>query len=467
MAAAHLIRRVALPLIAALPAACGSTPPPAPLAQPPDFSASFEYFAGTLLSGPLGADAVRAVPAAPERALRLEAKLLLLDSFGRFEELAKEHEGEVLPLADHLSLVAALGAPVAVDATSRLCSGGSLVRGAAARGLFDELAASAPAGARLLAERDDVVLPSASTALAAKGAAASLLSVGVHGGEEGRADVTLHFETADRGGELLKLADDLVAGGEPLLLVVPSPFRDATERACALLLRLDPPPAPESSREAADHHAAEVKGALTKIARAAEEAAKATTRASARDMRSSAIATALRGLTPDASSRAALVYLASTSKAELLGDVALVASEEDLVRLLQSLCGDRDAMLEQQGDADRLGWSLERAAWRFLATTAQEMEMAPELSALLFLHAGAVGGWPATLEDLADTSDDHAAFQSRLTQENLRLLEDHSAAVRVRAFDWLAARRAAPEGFDPLAPLAARRAILAREHAGE
>jgi hypothetical protein len=32
----------------------------------------------------------------------------------------------------------------------------------------------------------------------------------------------------------------------------------------------------------------------------------------------------------------------------------------------------------------------------------------------------------------------------------------------VRAYDWLAARGAAPEGFDPLAPLPERRAALDR-----
>lgn len=470
MAALHFIRpaapraRLALVALLAIGSGCTSEPPP-PLPEPAEFAVSFDHFAGTLLSGPLGADAVAHVPTAPAQALRLKARLLLVDSMASFEERAQEHKDDVVPLADELGLVANLDASEAIDATSRLCCGGSVARRGAARSVFDALAASAPAGARLLAERDDVVLDAASTVITAAGAGGSSMSVAVHGAGESRADVTLEFETADRGSEVLKLANDLAAGDDPILLVVPAPFRYATSRAVALLLEVDAAP---PSGDLSESHAQEVAAALVRIGQAAEDSAKATSRAAARANRSSAIASALRGLTKDASSRAALVYLASTSNAELLGDVALVASEDDVVRLLRSICADREKMLAQEGDAERLGWSLERAGWRFLAGTAQESEIAPELSALLYLHGGAVGAWPATLEDLIDKSDDAAAFEERLTEENLRLLDDHGAAVRVRAFDWLAARHAAPAGFDPLAPLAARRKVLAnREQAGE
>jgi hypothetical protein len=466
MAASHHLRgRLALLALVAGGTACTSSGPPPPLAEPADLASSFDHFAGTLLSGPLGADVVAHVPTEPAQALRLKASVLLVDSMARFDELAAAHAADIVPLADELGLVANLGATDAIDATSRLCVGGSLARRGSARGLFDALAAGAPARARLLAQRDDVVLPAASTVLAVAGAAGSRLTVAVHGIGEGRADVTLDYETADRGGEILKLANDLVAGDDPTLLVVPAPFRFATDRAVAVLLEVDAAP---PSGELADRHAEEVAAAFVRIGHAAEDVAKATSRAAARANKSSAIASALRGLTADPNSRAALVYLASSSNAELLGDVALVASEEELARLLGSLCADRAKMLEQEADAERLGWSLERAAWRFLAETAQESELAPELSALLYLHAGAVGAWPATLEDLTETSADAADFTARLTEENLRLLDDHSAAVRVRAFDWLAARHAAPAGFEPLAPIAERRRILAsREHAGE
>jgi hypothetical protein len=53
-----------------------------------------------------------------------------------------------------------------------------------------------------------------------------------------------------------------------------------------------------------------------------------------------------------------------------------------------------------------------------------------------------------------------AELAVRLWNENRILLEDASPASRVRAFDWLALRGLAPAGFDPLAPLAERRAAL-------
>ena len=112
----------------------------------------------------------------------------------------------------------------------------------AARLLFDALLKSAPIGALALAERAEVVLPTASTVVATSGEGASLLTVAVHGADEGHADVTLEYDTADRGGEILKLADDLAAGGDPLLLVVPAPYRGASGKACALLLELTAPP---------------------------------------------------------------------------------------------------------------------------------------------------------------------------------------------------------------------------------
>ena len=45
--------------------------------------------------------------------------------------------------------------------------------------------------------------------------------------------------------------------------------------------------------------------------------------------------------------------------------------------------------------------------------------------------------------------------------ENRIYLEDNSPASRVRAYDWLKARGAAPKGFDPLANPRDRREALA------
>jgi len=47
-----------------------------------------------------------------------------------------------------------------------------------------------------------------------------------------------------------------------------------------------------------------------------------------------------------------------------------------------------------------------------------------------------------------------------LIAQNRALLEDRSPSTRVRAFEWLAKRTLAPEGYDPLADLKARKKAL-------
>jgi len=49
-----------------------------------------------------------------------------------------------------------------------------------------------------------------------------------------------------------------------------------------------------------------------------------------------------------------------------------------------------------------------------------------------------------------------------LLLENFIYLEDISPAARTRAFEWLAARDQAPQGYDPLASLKERRNVLNR-----
>ena len=63
----------------------------------------------------------------------------------------------------------------------------------------------------------------------------------------------------------------------------------------------------------------------------------------------------------------------------------------------------------------------------------------------------ALAGSVEDVRDLMQSSPTLAIFEERLLAENTIALEDHSAAVRVRAFDWLQVRKAAPSAFDPLA----------------
>lgn len=108
---------------------------------------------------------------------------------------------------------------------------------------------------------------------------------------------------------------------------------------------------------------------------------------------------------------------------------------------------------------------LEREAWSFLAAKAMNGDLPPELQSVALRRAGAAGAFPTTLEEVARSASDAEAIARRLIDENRLLLEDSSATTRVRAFDWLRARAAAPPDYDPLAALAARRKALAAAEA--
>jgi len=49
-----------------------------------------------------------------------------------------------------------------------------------------------------------------------------------------------------------------------------------------------------------------------------------------------------------------------------------------------------------------------------------------------------------------------------VVRENFIYLEDISPAARTHAFEWLLSKGEAPDGYDPLAPLKERRAVLNR-----
>jgi hypothetical protein len=60
-----------------------------------------------------------------------------------------------------------------------------------------------------------------------------------------------------------------------------------------------------------------------------------------------------------------------------------------------------------------------------------------------------------------------ADLNQRLLQENAIYLEDISPAARTRAFEWLTTKGQAPKGYDPLATLKERRAVLNRFQQGQ
>lgn len=161
-----------------------------------------------------------------------------------------------------------------------------------------------------------------------------------------------------------------------------------------------------------------------------------------------------------ASSRSALVELATRTGAELSADLALCAIDTELAALAVAAMNSLSAPVELSGDTRELGWRLERGTLSWLAARKDASALPYEFEGVLLRRTGELGRSAAALADVAATCESLAGFAQRLRDENAIFLDDHAAAARVRAYDWLAARGWAPAGYDPLADTAARRAAL-------
>jgi len=158
----------------------------------------------------------------------------------------------------------------------------------------------------------------------------------------------------------------------------------------------------------------------------------------------------------DSDRRARLVFLASSCAAPLALDIALIAQDAHLVELADAV----KAAIPEAADRAQASWPIERAAWLLLGRKAAAGEIAPELSGVLARQGGEAARFPGAIEDLVRGVDDVGGLMRRLIAENRILLEDASPSSRLRAYDWLAVRGIAPEGFDPFGTLAERRAGL-------
>jgi hypothetical protein len=162
--------------------------------------------------------------------------------------------------------------------------------------------------------------------------------------------------------------------------------------------------------------------------------------------------------------RDAVGFLSANTNATICQDVALVADDPTMEQLANAI---RTALPD--GGADRsaaqLGWSLDEVALRMLHEKLAGGTLAPELTAVLVRHTGEVGRSAASLEAVLKGVRSREEFDARLSAENQIFLEDTSPASRVRAYDWLAARKQAPQGFDPLGPTKQRRAALEKASA--
>jgi hypothetical protein len=165
------------------------------------------------------------------------------------------------------------------------------------------------------------------------------------------------------------------------------------------------------------------------------------------------------GAVDPAELRRSLQFAALDLGADLTGEAAAVATDEELPVIAGGVSRALSGL-----DAQTLGpgaaWAVDRATLLAIATLRSENKLGRATGALVSARLGEVGREPALAADLAKASATASDFDQRVKAEHLVFLDDASPAARVRAFDWLTARAAAPAGYNPLGPERERRAAV-------
>ncbi|MCC6406112.1 MAG: hypothetical protein IT453_03020 [Planctomycetes bacterium] len=250
--------------------------------------------------------------------------------------------------------------------------------------------------------------------------------------------------------EVIVLADALDAANGPLAWVLPSPFVDGEGSALVVFVEAL---GPSNDAAAVERTLADCRDALADTQQRAQRVDDVETRRQE-------LASALGSLGAAANRRSSLLFLAQATGAALAGDLALAADETALDAYVKSLPSTGDELARVVVDGSTLGFVLERGAYAFLAKLGSETPLAPELSGALVRRAGEAGRSSGAIEDLLAGAKTVADLERAALDSNRIALEDSTLAVRVRGFDWLAARGLAPAGYDPFGEAQARRAAL-------
>jgi hypothetical protein len=241
-------------------------------------------------------------------------------------------------------------------------------------------------------------------------------------------------------------------GGTILALIVPFRLTGTAAQSLALLVQVMP------GRPDARHRSV-VARCREDVARSRKAVEQRPKDALAANPEAVALGTALAQLDLAAERRAALVFLANRTGAALATDLALTADDAFLEHLAAAV---KSRMPADLSDRTAVGWQTEQAAFATVVTAGAKEKLPPEVVAVLTAHYGEAGRHAASLEELHRRMTSPGEFAARVEAENLTFLEDDAPGARVRAYHWLAARRRAPAGYDPLAAPRERRAALDR-----
>lgn len=242
---------------------------------------------------------------------------------------------------------------------------------------------------------------------------------------------------------------------QPATYAVLVPFSLTQRRGEALALILQVLPGDDSPE-----HAEALRAAQGNVLKSGQYAAARPTTLPAVASQGSALRIALESLRTPERRRASLVFLAGETHAPITADVALSADDALLGELVTGMLAAVDGAGFR--DALDLGWILERQTLTRLGKLLAADSLPPELSTVLVFHCGEAGRQAGSFEELLRSLESREKFAAKLLAENLILLEDVLAASRVRANQWLVARKIIVPGYDPEAPAAQRRAAIER-----
>jgi hypothetical protein len=241
-----------------------------------------------------------------------------------------------------------------------------------------------------------------------------------------------------------------------LAVILPSPFDIEGIAAFAAVIEIERPP--EKGTAEADTYATMVKECQDQLQAAMKEAGGRA--GPPFDAARGGIEEAIRLVQSPTHGRQALLFLAQQGGAPLVEDITLSATDTVVDRLAYAVANEFAS--GPAVNLDGLGWRLQKTAYLLVADLLSTDQTWPELEAIVIRHTGEAGRHPAVLKEMAVAATGTADIEQRLLLENFIYLEDISPAARTRAFEWLAARGRAPQGYDPLASSKERRTVLNR-----
>jgi len=272
-------------------------------------------------------------------------------------------------------------------------------------------------------------------------------SVASSGGKQGPSPPTVAgmFTT-----ETILLTPQELQEQDRLAVVLPSPFDVEGVAAFAALIEVTPPPR-KGTDEAIAYAALQQQCRDYLLGTARWEGQRF-------DAGRRGLEDAIRLLQSPTHKQRALLHLAQETRTPLIEDVALSATDvvvDHLAYAITNACASGPPF-----ETNVLGWRLEKTTCQFLADLMSADQTPPDLEAILIRHTGEVGRHPSVLKEMVSHATSIEDLRQRLLLENFIYLEDISPAARARAFEWLAARGRAPEGYDPIASPKERRGVL-------